>query len=94
MAWDALRKAAPVRANKRYLEILELAAKEGEARVDDILRCVLEQGETDEGKLNATAITGILNEGATVPAATSINVTEVSLASFDELLGDGSEVPE
>jgi hypothetical protein len=31
MAWDALRKAAPVRANKRYLEILELAAKEGEA---------------------------------------------------------------
>lgn len=94
MAWDALRESAPLRANKRYLEILELAAKEGEARVDDILRCVLEQGEVGEGKLNATVIAGILNEGATVPAATSINVTEVSLASFDALLGSGSEVPE
>ena len=94
MAWDALRESAPLRANKRYLEILELAAKEGEARVDDILRCVLEQGEVGEGKLNATVIAGILNEGATVPAATSINVTEVSLASFDELLGSRSEVPE
>jgi hypothetical protein len=94
MAWDALRESAPVRANKRYLEILELAAKEGEARVDEILRCVLEQGEMGEGKLNATVIAGILNEGATVPAATSINVNEVSLESFDELLGSGSEVPE
>jgi hypothetical protein len=55
---------------------------------------VLEQGEMGEEKLNAAAIAGILNEGATVPAATSINVTEVSLASFDELPGGGSEVPE
>ncbi len=92
MAWDALREASPARANKRYLEILELAAKEGEARVDDVLRCVLEQGEMGEGKLNATAIAGMLNEGATLPAATSIDVAEVSLASFDELLGGVSEV--
>jgi hypothetical protein len=94
MAWDALRETAPVRANKRYLEILELAAKEGEARVDDILRCVLEQGEMGEGKLNAKVIAGILNEGAAVPAATNIDVDEVSLASFDELLGSGSKVTE
>jgi hypothetical protein len=94
MAWDALRETVPVGANKRYLEILELAAKEGEARVDDILRCVLEQGGISEGKLNAKAIAGILNEGAAVPAATNIDVAEVSLASFDELLGDGSEVAE
>jgi hypothetical protein len=94
MAWDALRETVPVGAKKRYLEILELAAKEGEARVDDILRCVLEQGGISEGKLNAKAIAGILNEGAAVPAATNIDVAEVSLASFDELLGDGSEVAE
>ena len=73
---------------------MELAAKEGESRVDDILRCVLEAGEMGEAKLDAKVIAGILNEGATVPAATSINVTEVSLASFDELLGSGSEVGE
>lgn len=94
MAWDGLRESAPVRANKWYLEILELAAKEGEARVDDILRCVLEQGEMGEGNLNAKVIAGILHEGAAVPAATSINVSEVSLASFDELLGGGSAVTE
>jgi hypothetical protein len=94
MAWDALRETSPSRVNRRYLEILELAAKEGEARVDDILRILLEQGEMGEGKLNATVIAGILNEGVTVPAATSINVEEISLASFDELLGDEPEVAE
>ncbi|MBC8164920.1 MAG: IS21 family transposase [Bryobacteraceae bacterium] len=94
MAWDALRETSPSRANRRYLEILELAAKEGEARVDDILRSLLEQGEMSEGKLNARVIAGILNEGAAVPAATSINVEEVSLASFDDLLGDEPEVAE
>jgi len=94
MLWDALRATAPTRANKRYLEILELAAKEGEARVDDILRCLLEQGEMGEGKLNAKVITEVLNEGATMPAATDINVAAVSLASFDELLGDESEMAE
>jgi len=92
MAWDALQETSPARANKRYLEILELAEKEGEARVDHVLRCVLEQGEMGEGKLNATGIAGMLNEGATLPAATSINVDEVALASFDELLSGGSEV--
>ena len=92
MAWDALRETSPGRANKRYLEILDLAAKEGEARVDDVLRYVLEQGEMGEGKLNAAVIAGMLNERATLPAATSINVAEVSLASFDELLGGASEV--
>lgn len=29
MVWDALREVAPVEANKRYLEILQLAAQEG-----------------------------------------------------------------
>ena len=56
MAWDALRERCPLRANKRYLEILEIAAKEGEARVDDALRFLLEQGEIGEGKLNAEAV--------------------------------------
>jgi hypothetical protein len=92
MAWDALRETAPVRANKRYLEILELAAKEGEAQVDEALRRLLEQGEPGKGKPNAKAILAILNECGTPPPATSIDVAEVSLASFDELLGGGPEV--
>ena len=49
MAWDALRELIPLRANKRYLEMLQLAAQEREARVDDALRSLLEQGEIGEG---------------------------------------------
>jgi Mu transposase-like protein len=92
MVWDALRELAPRRADKRYLEILQVAAEEGEARVDDALRCLLEQGELGEGKLNANAVRAVLSEANRVPAATEIAVAEVALASFDELLGDAAEV--
>ena len=86
MAWDALRETTPLRADKRYLEILELAAKEGEVRVDDALRCLLEMGEPGEGKLNAGAVRALLLAGDAPVAATSIEIAEVSLSSFDELL--------
>jgi len=92
MVWDALCEAAPLRANKRYLEILELAAKEGEARVDEALRILLQEGEMGEGKLNADVVAGVLAEGATVPPVTVVEVTEVSLAAFDQLLGGSTEV--
>jgi hypothetical protein len=91
MAWDALREITP-RANKRYLELLEIAAKQGEARVDDALRCLLEQGEMGEGKLSAEAVLALLNEESNLLPATHIAVADVSLSSFDELLGGTSEV--
>ena len=92
IAWDALRELTPQRANKRYLELLELAAKEGEARVDDALRCLLEQGDIGEGKLSVEAVLALLNEEGNLPPATHIAVTDVSLSSFDELLGSGTEI--
>lgn len=92
MAWDVLRELTPQRANKRYLELLEIAAKQGEARVDNALRCLLEEGEMGEGKLNADAVLAFLNQESNLAPATGIAVTEVSLASFDELLGGTSEV--
>ncbi len=62
MAWDALRETSRLlRANKRYTEILELAAKEGEVRVDEALRSdLLEMGESGEGKLNADTVQALL----------------------------------
>jgi hypothetical protein len=86
MAWDALRELVSQRANKRYLEILQLAAQEGEARVETALRAVLEEGEIGEGKLNAEAIGRVLAEQTHLPPVTAIAVAEVSLTSFDELL--------
>ena len=87
MVWDALRELIPLRANKQYLEILQVAAQEGEARVDDALRCLLEQGEISEGKLNAAAVRLLLAREDPVPPVTQIAVAEVALSSFDELLG-------
>jgi len=87
MAWDELRESSPLRANKRYLEILELAAKEGEARVDAALGCLLETGEQGEGKLNAQAVRALLLAGDVSAPVTRIDIAEVSLAGFDELLG-------
>jgi hypothetical protein len=92
MAWDALREVTPQRASKRYLELLELAAKQGEAHVDDALRCLLEQGEIGEGQLSAEAVLELLNEESNLLPATHIAVADVSLSSFDELLGGTSEV--
>ena len=93
MAWDSLRDLIPQRANKRYLEILQLAAKEGESRVDSALRGLLEDGEIGEGKLNIDAIGMVLDEESQIQPVTFIEVAEVELASFDELLGgNGAEV--
>jgi hypothetical protein len=91
MVWDALREVAPLRANKRYLEILKLAAEEGEARVDEALRGLLEEGEIGEGKLTAEAVGAVLRRETSVPPATQIAVAEVALSSFDELLGASSQ---
>jgi hypothetical protein len=85
MTWDALRDIDPLHANKRYLEILQLAAQEGEALVDAALRRTLEDGEIEAGKLSVAAIRRLLQE--TAPPVTDVAVAEVALASFDELLG-------
>lgn len=87
MAWDALREVIPLRANKRYLEILQLAAQEGEARVDEALRSVLEEREIGEGKLDVDVIRLILAQQTHVLPVTDIAVAEVALTIFDELLG-------
>ena len=90
MAWDALRELSPARANKTYLEILQLAAQEGEARVDDALRTLPEQGEVSVGRLSKAAVQALLAMDATMPAVTEVAVAEVSLASFDDLLSPPS----
>jgi hypothetical protein len=64
-----------------------VAAEEGEARVDQALSGLLEEGEIGEGKLTAEAVRAVLSREAGVPPANTFEVAEVALASFDELLG-------
>jgi hypothetical protein len=61
-----------------------LAAKEGEARVDAALGCLLETGEPGEGKLNAAAVR--LLAGNVFASVTRIDIADVSLSGFDKLL--------
>ncbi len=55
-----------------------------------LLRCLLEAGEIGEGKLNADAVRAVLSEAANVPPATHVEVDEVALASFDDLLSSAA----
>jgi hypothetical protein len=84
-AYDLLREVVPRRCDHRYLEILELAAKEGEARVEDALRLLL---QTDMGKqsiVNRESFREFLDRCEQVPDITDVQIPEVSLASFDQL---------
>ena len=64
---------------------------EGEARVDEALRGVLEAGEIGAGKLSVEALVLAMAETGPAPV-TAVAVDEVELASFDELLDGGAEV--
>jgi len=84
MAYDALRESRPQRASKEYLKILELAAKQSEARVEDALRALLAKGEP-EG-VHSQAVEALLREAERIPPVTAVTIAAVDLASFDELL--------
>jgi len=81
MAYDALRESKPHRASKEYLKILDLAAKQSEARVDDVLRTLLEQ----EGEISAAAVELRLADSEAAAPITAVRVAPVDLARFDEL---------
>jgi transposase len=82
MAYDGLKEARPQRAAKEYLRILELAAKESQARVEDALRMLLEQ---EASEISAEAVERLLVEVERIPPVTVVNVAPVDLSSFDQL---------
>lgn len=84
MAYDALQQHRPDRAVREYLAILELAARDGEALVDDALRVLL--GE--DGKLTAQEVKQFVQNQEAVPEVTAVKIDDVDLSSFDQLLED------
>jgi transposase len=77
MAYDLLGKNA-----KAYLALLNLAAKQGEARVDDALRVLLEKGEVPD----AQSVERLLASSEKVSAPTEVEIAEVDLGAYDSLL--------
>jgi len=85
MVYDLLSRCyVQNRANREYLEILHLAATEGEEKVETILRALLTQGDT----FNADVVKQRVNASESLPAITDIPVTDVNLASYDALLSE------
>ncbi len=85
MAFDELKDKLGPRGSKEYLAILELAAKESEAKVDEALRGLLEKGE---GWVSAEAVRERLR-AEQKGSIRDVQIASVDLRLFDELCGDG-----
>jgi hypothetical protein len=87
MVYDLLKDVTPRRCDRRYLEILDMAAKQGEAIVDDALRLLLQSDSGRQVIVNADAFSNFLERCEQAPDITDVHVAEVSLAVFDQLFG-------
>jgi len=86
MAYDALKRSAPDRASKEYLAILQLAAHETEAGVDDALRRLI---DTEEA-ITAAAIEALVKSGQEIAPATDVHIDAVNLDAYDQLLQEAT----
>jgi hypothetical protein len=82
MAYDALREAAPKRAAREYLQILELAARENESLVDNALRALLEEDKP----ITFLAVQEWVGRRETARPVTEVHIELPNLSSFDVLL--------
>lgn len=82
MAFDFLKAHNPSRANKEYLKILYLAAKETESGVDDALRWLIDQGQP----ITAETVEIIITSDKNIPQATDVMVDDIDLRLYDTLL--------
>ena len=83
MAYDSLRRDNALQANREYVGLLYLAAKESEAAVNEALRRLLEQ----EAPISLEAVRRIVLSGEKLEPAREIHVQAVDLAHYDQLLG-------
>ena len=81
MAYDALAQVRPTSADREYLALLHLAAKESEQGVDDALRVLLGAGPP-----SVADVTALVRSGRALPPATAITVGPIDLGHYDALL--------
>jgi hypothetical protein len=89
MSYDLLQEVMPGRCDRRYLQILELAAKEGEAQVEDALRLLLASERGRETIADKEAFEQFLKRCERVPDIVDVPIPKVTLISFDQLLNLG-----
>ena len=82
IAYDALRSSTPLCADKEYLKILELAAKQSETGVDDALHQLL----LTETPISAETVAVLLQAGGEMIPPTAVVVAPPDLDAYDGLL--------
>ena len=83
LTYDELRQRTPASAVRQYLRILELAAKESEAAVDEVLRQLIER----ERSVDFEVVEHLVREEQQIaPAATNVVIGAVDAASYDVLI--------
>jgi len=88
MAYDALKeRQGPKHADREYLRLLELAAHEGENRVEDALR-YLQNGQEPTG---FERVQELVCQASQLPPATEVSIDAIRLSHYDELLNDSGE---
>ena len=87
IAYDILRDSGSIRqANKAYLKILELAAKEDESLVNEALRVLINQDEM----ISFETVEALVNSKQEPPEPTQVHIEPVDLNRYDLLF----ETPE
>src|SRR5271156_4481252 len=81
MAFDALEERHGRRGGKEYLRILELAAKEGESRVDEALRTLLLQSDEPIGAESVESLLAV----ASSTSQRDVKIAAIDLSLFDRL---------
>ncbi len=88
MAYDSLMSDNSLKANKEYVNILYLAAREGEGLTERVIQELLSQGL----KISAELVRKGISLGSQLPAATDVTVEDIALSEYDQLLSAGQEV--
>lgn len=84
MAYDALTARSPGTAERDYLALLQLAAKESEVGVDESLRALLRA----EQPISIAAVENLLQCARDIAPATEVVIEPVDLAGYDALLSE------
>ena len=81
MVFDALEEKHGKSGGKQYLRILELAAKEGESRVDEALRTLLHHSDEPIGAESVESLLAV----ASSANARDVEISAIDLSLFDRL---------
>jgi hypothetical protein len=87
VAYDYLREHDPAGADRQYVRILHVAARESEQRVAEALRYLIERGDS----ITADRVTNWVQSPVTFDCR-QIEVDPVQLAVYDSLLETAEEV--